>query len=717
MLLFAVTFNLVHLYPDVAIKIPDRNDIGMHLLYTDMAVKAITHGQDFTDPWQRTMGMGFPLFHYYQHLPHVTLALVHVLTLGVFPLADMLNWTTYLLLSFFPLSIFWSLRRFGFDRLLAAMGGLVASLTATNSLWGLGFEGYVFRGWGLYSQLWAMVLLPPALAQGYRVLQEGRGYFWATLLLAATLMSHLLYGYMAFLILGILTFIQPMDMSDPRSFLAAVWRRWRRMIILFLLVVVVTSYFLIPLFLDRTYLNNNNLPRITYDSFGHSAVLIGLAKGHLFDFGGFPSLTILMAVGFVFCLLRWRQERYLIPVTIFLLWLLLFFGRSTWGVLIDVLPMSRQLHMIRFMAMVHLGGIFLMAVALAAPWRWAVSRSNVWYFAGVLALTSLHLLPVYNERRSYLVENAFYLTESRQVLANEELELSALFGKLKQLPSGRIYAGLPENWGSQYVVGRIPMYFLLQQEGLDMTGWLYHRFSLSSSFERVFDETRPEQYNLFNVRYVVAPEAQVFPRFVKPLGQFGRHRLYQVQTTGYFDLVDSDLTFTGGKTDYWPAASNWMASGLLGVKQHPTVLFGSSSRGIKSSIPLSEASEVISKIQVSAGPSRGIVLSEEVGNNFFAADVNVKRDSMLMLKATYHPNWRATVDGEETDPVMLMPSVVEIQLPQGEHKVRLEYRPRSLRVVLLGLGLLTLPLIAISEKWGTGFWRRFGSGGGPTILN
>ena len=192
-LLFAVAFNLVHLYPDVAIKIPDRNDTGMHLLYTDMAVKAITLGQDFTDPWQRTMGMGFPLFHYYQHLPHVTLALVHVLTLGVFPLADMLNWTAYLLLSLFPLSIFWSLRRFGFDRLVAAMGGLVASLTATNSLWGLGFEGYVFRGWGLYSQLWAMVLLPPALAQGYRVLQEGRGYSWATLLLAATLMSHLLY--------------------------------------------------------------------------------------------------------------------------------------------------------------------------------------------------------------------------------------------------------------------------------------------------------------------------------------------------------------------------------------------------------------------------------------------------------------------------------------------------------------------------------------------
>ena len=48
------------------------------------------------------MGMGFPLFHYYQHLPHLSIALVHGLTLGVFALADMLNWTTYLLLSLSP---------------------------------------------------------------------------------------------------------------------------------------------------------------------------------------------------------------------------------------------------------------------------------------------------------------------------------------------------------------------------------------------------------------------------------------------------------------------------------------------------------------------------------------------------------------------------------------------------------------------------------------
>ena len=104
---------------------------------------------------------------------------------------------------------------------------------------------------------------------------------------------------------------------------------------------------------------------VKYDSYGHSEVLQGLVTGTLFDFGRLPFLTILAAAGFVLCLIRWKEKRYLIPVAIFVLWLLLFFGRATWGPLIDVLPMSRYLHMNRFIAGVHMGGILLMAVSLA----------------------------------------------------------------------------------------------------------------------------------------------------------------------------------------------------------------------------------------------------------------------------------------------------------------------------------------------------------------
>mgnify|MGYP001083152112 CR=1 FL=1 len=123
------------------------------------------------------------------------------------------------------------MRRFGFDRVASAMGGLVAPLTVTNSLFGLEFGSYVSQGFGLYPQLWAMVLLPPALASGYRVITEGRGYFWAVLLLAATLVSHLLYGYMAFLSLGVLSLLQLSRPLNMRSIAEAIWRRWRRLII------------------------------------------------------------------------------------------------------------------------------------------------------------------------------------------------------------------------------------------------------------------------------------------------------------------------------------------------------------------------------------------------------------------------------------------------------------------------------------------------------
>ena len=113
--------------------------------------------------------------------------------------------------------------------------------------------------------------------------------------------------------------------SNLRSLVKDIWRRWRRLAILLLLVVAVTSYFLVPIFLDRQYLNRSVWHTSTmYYSHGHSAVLLGLIEGNIFDFDRFPSLTILVFVGFVICFLRWRKERYLIPVAIFSLWLLLY---------------------------------------------------------------------------------------------------------------------------------------------------------------------------------------------------------------------------------------------------------------------------------------------------------------------------------------------------------------------------------------------------------
>jgi len=189
-----VAFNLVLLFPEITSGVVAKNDAVMHLLLAEMAVEAIEHGRNFTDPWQGTMNLRFPFFHYYQHLPHLLVAQFHVVTFEVFPVADLIRWSTYLLLSLFLLTIFWSLRPVGFGDLTAGMGALVAPLAATDSLFGFGYASYTFLGFGLYSQLWAMVFFAPAIALGCGVIRGGRGYFWTTLLLAALLMSHLMYG-------------------------------------------------------------------------------------------------------------------------------------------------------------------------------------------------------------------------------------------------------------------------------------------------------------------------------------------------------------------------------------------------------------------------------------------------------------------------------------------------------------------------------------------
>jgi hypothetical protein len=706
LLLFAVATNLYHLYPEVAIRVPLLNDGVLHRLAFERAVSALAAGQDPTDPWLAPVVLGYPLFHHYQHLPHVLPAILSFALHSLFDLPELFTWIRYLLLSLFPLSIYWSMRRFGFGRLTAALAGLVAPLLATDGLYGLDFASYVWRGYGMVTQLWGMLLLPPALAQGYTALRTGRGYFWAVLLLAATLLSHLVFGYMAFLSLGLLALLPLLGPRAQGNGPGRVWPWIGRLALLLALVVLVTAYFLVPFLLDSTYMNRSVWEdQGKYDAYGWQWTLGALVRGELFDFGRFPSLTLLAGAGLIVCLFRWRQDRYRIPVVLALAWLLLYFGRPTWGVLLDLLPLSSDLHFHRLIAGVHLGGIMLMGIGLALPWRWALSREDPWRLLATALLTVALLYPVYRERGTYLGDNERMMVSSRDAFAAEEADLAALVETLQAAPPGRVYAGLGGNWGMDYKVGDIPVMALLQSAGFDMLGYLYHALSLNADIQVWFDESRPEQYNLFNVRYVVAPADRTFPEFVQPLADFGRHRLYQVAVPpqaacGYLKLVGSDVALYGGKQEFYPAASHWLGSDLPRVGQHPAVFLKGTPQGYEQVYPLSQAQQVIPLTAFPSEPSRGRVVSQDVGSNAYAAEVEVERESFLMLKLTYHPNWRATVDSTETETVMLMPSYVGVKVAPGVHRVRFEYRPQPWRGFLGLLGLLLLALLALVE------WRR-----------
>ncbi|HEX7104112.1 MAG TPA: hypothetical protein VF201_15815, partial [Nitrolancea sp.] len=145
-LLVAVGFSAFFLAPEATIRVQPLNDHILHITAAQHAASALSNGHDPTDSWFAQIGLGYPLFRHYQHLEYIPLAVINVLTGRAISIQALIDWSTVVMLSLFPLSVFWSMRRFGFGTLAGAFGGLAAPLLATNGLYGFDFASYVWRG-------------------------------------------------------------------------------------------------------------------------------------------------------------------------------------------------------------------------------------------------------------------------------------------------------------------------------------------------------------------------------------------------------------------------------------------------------------------------------------------------------------------------------------------------------------------------------------------
>ena len=101
----AVGFNVAHLYSyfSTSVKVSLGSDMVMHLLLSEAVVSAMVEGWNVTDVWEGSMGVGHPVFHYYQHLPHLIVGLINVVAFGTISVGKILIWSSYILLSLFPI--------------------------------------------------------------------------------------------------------------------------------------------------------------------------------------------------------------------------------------------------------------------------------------------------------------------------------------------------------------------------------------------------------------------------------------------------------------------------------------------------------------------------------------------------------------------------------------------------------------------------------------
>ena len=569
----AVGFNLWVLRAEI-LPVLNPNDSAVHLSMVRWAFERMREGHLPLDGWYPYLGLGSPLFHHYQSLPHI---LTGILALWVGP-DRAFSGTLYFLLALFPVSVYIAARLFGWERWVAAGAALISPLLASTPGYGYEYSSYTWQGIGLWSQLWAMWLLPIACGCSWRAV-SGRGrpsrYVVAALLVGTTAACHFLTGYLAFLVLGVWVLIRPGEIR----------KRIGRAALVGIGALLLISWVIVPLLLDSRWIAQSDLRQGTwvFDSFGAKKVLAWLFTGQLFDGHHFPIITLLVGVGTVVCIARFRDdERARALLGLLVLSLLLFFGRPTLGPLLKLLPGSGDLLLHRYIMGVHLAGILLAGVgaawlvpAVAALTRRVTPTVTPTLARSIPVVLAFGLLtPAWVAGWKYTQAGAGMIQSQRAVDASGGLAIRSLVGEARSIGPGRIYAGSSINWGRRYRVGGVPLCVALLGYPSDDIGFVGRTTSLASDFEAAFDDTDPAQYDLFDIRYLILPEDRPPPVPATFVDRRDGNVLWQVPTSGYFDVVDTTSpSISADRTDLFQRTSFFMKSDLLRNGRYPTIAF------------------------------------------------------------------------------------------------------------------------------------------------
>ena len=169
---------------------------------------------------------------------------------------------------------------------------------------------------------------------------------------------HFLTGYFALLSIGV--------------FVIVVWRgllpRIGRAALVFGGAALVASWVVVPLITDGAYFNLSIFNQGTFwlNSYGAPQALGWLFTGQLFDYGRFPIVSLLVLLGAVVCLCRFRSDaRARALLGLMALSIVLFSGREPFGFILNLLPGNADLYLSRYMMGIQLAGDMLAGVGLA----------------------------------------------------------------------------------------------------------------------------------------------------------------------------------------------------------------------------------------------------------------------------------------------------------------------------------------------------------------
>jgi Bacterial membrane protein YfhO len=687
-------------------QVPYLNDQAMAEEMVRFALAKIRTGHFPPDSWFPFLNLGSPQFLHYQSLAAMLTALL-AWAIGV---GRAFTLTTWLLVSCWPLCIYTSARIFGMRRGAAVAAALLSPFIASAT--GVGFEqvSYLWSGYGVWSQLFAMWTLPFAWAFSWRAVNERRFVVPASLLIAATAAFHFETGYLAFI--GVVVFV----VVSPRELLA----RTERGGLVLVGAFASAAWVIVPLIAQGKWAAINQFLQsgsegVDANSYGARRALSWLADGSLLDWHHLPILTSLLGVGLVVCLVSWRGRgarrdgepglrRAL--VGLFAASLVLFFGRPTLGPLLDLLPGAKDLFLRRFLIGTQLAALYLAGVGAERLLTFCRDRlqriverrhrliGGVGSIApataiGCLVLTAL--VQPWFALAEQAEQNASFITR-QSAAAGSAHEVSELLGYAETAGGGRIFAGDPSDWGRSFMVGEVPVFKYLAALDVDEVGFTLRTASLMSDPEAEFDATDPADYKLFGIRWLLLPEDMKPPIPASFVERHGPYTLWSIPGNSYVQVVETRGILSESSGNLGTFATTFLASLPVSDAVYPTVAYGGATAA---------PGTLLGNTRVSAPPGR--VLSERANltNGTVEAHVSSTRGGVVLLSASYDPGWHATVDGRPVATEMVAPALVGVRIGPGGHTVRFTYAgfPDYAQLLIFG-GIALFGLVIIERRRG-----------------
>lgn len=162
-----------------------------------------------------------------------------------------------------------------------------------------------------------------------------------------------------------------------------------------------------------------------------------------------------------------------------------------------------------------------------------------------------------------------------------------------------------------------------------------------------------EHRRWLNTRYLLS-QRKKFTGEAKVVFTTDTYTLFETDASGYFVPIRITAALPADRLARGRATMKWLKDDASKRGEH----------------------YVIGEQLVGAEPEpTGNVVSESIGAGSASAVVDVPGDepTTILFSCTYHPGWRATIDGDEARIRRVTPDLMAVDVPPGRHTLRFDY--------------------------------------------